>query len=183
MESHQSLVHLDRAKLELEKVEDVEEVKDLRDRAEALRVYQKQAGAGLEIQNRCAEIKIRAERRAGEILRVMKDRGERAGQGGDRANSQAATLPDLLIGIYQVEHCGSGIVEEGPNMAAAATPNPDNGGVEFFVRAAGLGDIGGGRNGGCGRKRTAQKTTSGGPGHRNCSFVELSRFDCQCFLV
>lgn len=66
--THSSLAHLDRAKAEIALAEDVEEVKDLRDKAEALRIYQKQAGAGLEIQNRCAEIKIRAERRAGELL-------------------------------------------------------------------------------------------------------------------
>jgi len=39
--------------------------------AEALRVYAQQASKGLEIQNKCAEIKIRAERRAGELLARM----------------------------------------------------------------------------------------------------------------
>jgi hypothetical protein len=46
----------------------VDEVKDIRDKAEALRLYVKQQGQTLEMQNSCAEIKIRAERRAGEIL-------------------------------------------------------------------------------------------------------------------
>ena len=34
----------------------------------ALRAYAKQAGYSLEMQNQCAEIKIRAERKAGDIL-------------------------------------------------------------------------------------------------------------------
>ena len=49
----------------------IDEVKEIRDKAEALRVYAKQQGQGLEMQNACAEIKIRAERRAGELLREM----------------------------------------------------------------------------------------------------------------
>jgi len=68
MTEHASLVHLSKARQELALMMDVDTVKDLRDKAEALRVYRKQAGEGLEAQNECAEIKIRAERRAGELL-------------------------------------------------------------------------------------------------------------------
>lgn len=46
----------------------IDEVKEIRDKAEALRHYLRQQGAGLEMQNACAEIKVRAERRAGELL-------------------------------------------------------------------------------------------------------------------
>ena len=61
----------------------VDEVKDIRDKAEALRVYAKQAGETLEDQNRLAEIKIRAERRAGEILKEMpKQHGARPSDAG-----------------------------------------------------------------------------------------------------
>jgi hypothetical protein len=49
----------------------LDEIKDIRDKAEALRLYVKQQGEGLEIQNAAAEIKIRAERRAGKILIEM----------------------------------------------------------------------------------------------------------------
>ena len=48
-----------------------------RDLTEAFRVYAKQTEQGLEIQNQCAEIKIRAERKAGEILKEMKESGDR----------------------------------------------------------------------------------------------------------
>ena len=47
------------------------EVKNIRDQAEALRQYVKQANLGLEIQNRIAEIKIRAERRGGEMINEL----------------------------------------------------------------------------------------------------------------
>jgi N6-adenosine-specific RNA methylase IME4 len=46
----------------------VDEVKTIRDKAEAMRLYCKQARHSLEMQNQCAEIKLRAERRAGEML-------------------------------------------------------------------------------------------------------------------
>ena len=44
----------------------------------------KQSGESLEMQNKCAEIKIRAERRAGELLKDGQENGEIEKQGGDR---------------------------------------------------------------------------------------------------
>ena len=41
------------------------------------------------MQNKCAEIKIRAERRAGELLKDMKETGEREQQGGDRTKARS----------------------------------------------------------------------------------------------
>ena len=67
-EKLQSLILMDKAKAHIEKVISVDEAKEIRDQAEALRIYAQQANKGLEIQNRCAEIKIRAERKAGELL-------------------------------------------------------------------------------------------------------------------
>lgn len=65
------LVHFDTARRELSLATNVDEVKLIRDKAEALRQYIKQQGASLEMQNQCAEVKLRAERRAGEILAAM----------------------------------------------------------------------------------------------------------------
>jgi N6-adenosine-specific RNA methylase IME4 len=45
----------------------LDEAKDIRDKAEAVRVYAKLARKGLEIQNHAAFVKIQAERRAGEL--------------------------------------------------------------------------------------------------------------------
>jgi len=72
---HSPGVLLDEARQALERAATVDEVKDIRDKAEALRLYTRQAGLGLEMQNRCAEIKLRAERRAGEILDADPDLG------------------------------------------------------------------------------------------------------------
>jgi hypothetical protein len=62
------LVQYDAARFALEQAESVPEIKDVRDRAEALRAYAKRAGLGLEAQNQCAVLKLRAERKAGELL-------------------------------------------------------------------------------------------------------------------
>ncbi|MBA7682493.1 hypothetical protein ES703_90843 [subsurface metagenome] len=62
---------MSRARQALALAKSIDEVKDIRDKAEALRAYAKQVGMGLEMQNECAEIKLRAERRAGEMLGEM----------------------------------------------------------------------------------------------------------------
>lgn len=71
---------LEQAKSLLQNVYEVDVVKDVIDKAEALRTYAKQAGLGLDSQNLAAEIKLRAERRAGELLREV-ERAPRAGAG------------------------------------------------------------------------------------------------------
>jgi hypothetical protein len=49
----------------------LKEVKDIRDKAEAIRKYAAVSGAGLDIQNAGAELKLRAERKGGEICLVI----------------------------------------------------------------------------------------------------------------
>lgn len=62
------LARLEQAHQLLAQARDVDEVKSIMDLAEAARVYARQARLGLEAQNYAAEIKLRAERRAGELL-------------------------------------------------------------------------------------------------------------------
>ena len=71
MSEELGLVHYDAMRRELALAHDLDEVKDIRDKAEALRMYAKQAKLGLHDQNRMAEIKLRAERRAGQLLREL----------------------------------------------------------------------------------------------------------------
>lgn len=72
----------------------IDEVKHVRDRAEALRLYSKQAGESLEMQNAIAEIKLRAERRAAELLAEL-PRG-RAGRPGRNSSQPATNFEDAL---------------------------------------------------------------------------------------
>lgn len=70
-----------RAYGEIESARSIDDVKDIRDRAEAARQYAKAAGYSRDITNMCAEIKLRSERRAGQILLQMRDQGLRAEPG------------------------------------------------------------------------------------------------------
>lgn len=91
------LAILNKATQMLAEVRSVDEAKDLIDLAEAARIYARQVGLGLEAQNHAAEIKIRAQRRAGEILDQMEmNKGGRPSM--EENWSQAATsLSDLGI--------------------------------------------------------------------------------------
>ena len=75
------LIKLDNATKMLAEVKNIDDAKDLVDLAEAARVYAKQVKLGLEAQNHAAEIKLRAQRRAGEILDSM-DKAEGAREPG-----------------------------------------------------------------------------------------------------
>jgi hypothetical protein len=62
------LAQLDTAKTALALASSIDEVKDIRDKAEAIRSYYRQQQDSLSIQNHAAELKLRAERRLGEML-------------------------------------------------------------------------------------------------------------------
>jgi hypothetical protein len=57
------LAALGQASRMLVEAKSLEEIKSIRDKAEAARAYVKAAKLGLEVQNRAAEVKLRAERR------------------------------------------------------------------------------------------------------------------------
>ena len=72
----------------------LDEIKLVRDKAEAARKYAQSAAMGLQIQNYAAELKLRAERKAGRILAELPLRG------GDRkSNSRDESLKLRDLGI------------------------------------------------------------------------------------
>ncbi len=93
-----ALIRYDAARKALAAAHRVDEVKAIRDKAEAVRVYAKQAG-DFDLQNQAAEIRIRAERRAGELLFDMQTTGQRQAKerGRPKKVSSPTTLPKLGI--------------------------------------------------------------------------------------
>jgi len=63
-----NLTYFNRARAALAKAVDLEEVKEIRDKAEALRIYARQARESAAMARQCAIIRLRAERRMGELL-------------------------------------------------------------------------------------------------------------------
>lgn len=68
------LVKWNAAKHAIVEAKSIDEVKEIKDKAEAMRAYSKQIGESLETQNDICEIKLRAERRMGEMLKEMPKR-------------------------------------------------------------------------------------------------------------
>jgi hypothetical protein len=88
------LAALDQASRMLDEARSLEEIKSIRDKAEAARTYVKAANLGLELQNCAAEVKLRAERKAGGLLRSLKLKG------GDRKSKRhGASLKLADLGI------------------------------------------------------------------------------------
>ena len=94
------LILVDRAKQALAEASNIDEIKEVIDRAEAIRLYFRKAADGLDAQNQAAEIKIRAERRAGELLREI-DRERRGGDRRSKSRGGALKLADLGINKNQ----------------------------------------------------------------------------------
>ena len=66
---------LDQAGQALAEARSLDEIKTIRDKAEAVRKYAQSASLGLDVQNRAAEVKLRAERQAGKLLTQLMLRG------------------------------------------------------------------------------------------------------------
>ena len=101
--SSSPLARLETARRLLAEVRSVDDAKAIHDFAEAARVYARQARLGLEAQNDAAEIRLRAERKLGELLAALP---KQDGGAAARARSQAATevpprLGDLGISKSQ----------------------------------------------------------------------------------
>jgi DNA modification methylase len=87
----QSIITLGKAASMLSAIETVDDARELIDLAEAARYYAKQIGLGLEAQNSAATIKVRAQRRAGEILAGMEKAKGAAREGWNKTLYQAGT--------------------------------------------------------------------------------------------
>jgi chorismate mutase len=76
----------------------LDEIRFIRNKAEAARQYARSAALGLEIQNFAAEVKLRAERKAGRLLAELKLRG-----GDRRSKLHDATLKLEEIGLSRIQ--------------------------------------------------------------------------------
>lgn len=92
------LARLEAAYVALEQASTLDEVRHLRDLGEAAQVYARAARLGIAAQNTAASFKVRAERKAGELLAQSDGLGE---HGGDRRSSRSVRLEDLDISKSQ----------------------------------------------------------------------------------
>ena len=94
-----ALTLIEKAEQALEKASTIDVVKGIRDQAEVLRLYAKQAQKSFEMQNQCAEIKLRAERKAGHML-IEQEKNKGAAVSEESAG-EVPRLKDLGISYSQ----------------------------------------------------------------------------------
>jgi phage N-6-adenine-methyltransferase len=115
------LSKMEYAKRLLAETKSIDEVKAIRDTAEALRLYAKQAGLSLAIQNLCAEIKLRAERRAGELLgQLPREPGRRT----DLTTSSRGEIRSEPTYTQLLQHAGIDDSAAYRYQRVAAVPQP-----------------------------------------------------------
>jgi phage N-6-adenine-methyltransferase len=85
-----SLARIQEAHRALSSAKTLDDVLKIRDQAEALRVYIKCASDSLDAANAAAEVKLRAERKAGEMLAAMEKR-----DGGDACRARSHDVTEL----------------------------------------------------------------------------------------
>ena len=90
-----ALAALDELRRALVDSADLRQIKEIRDQAEAIRRHVKATGFGLEVQNQAAELRLIAERQAGELLRGMQLHG------GDRKSGHRNGMHLNKLGISQ----------------------------------------------------------------------------------
>lgn len=97
------LVKWDSARRALAEAHSTDEVKTIRDQAEAIRLYYAQQSGSLEMQNQAAEIKLRAERRLGEMLGEMEK--HEGGRPTENRSHAVSGLPPTLkqLGIAPMQ--------------------------------------------------------------------------------
>ena len=110
----------DRMTALIETVSRVDEVKDIRDKAEALRVYAKQAGESLQNQNKVAAIKLRAERRIGELLGEL-ERGQ-----GNRFTVEHSTMESSTFSEYRTALTENNIAQTTANRFQSLAEIPED---------------------------------------------------------
>jgi hypothetical protein len=98
MPESRQLVLISQATKALAEAKTLDEIKKVRDRAEAVRHYARSASLGLDLQNQAAEIKLRAERKAGTVLADLTLRG---GDRKSKSQPESLILADLGISRNQ----------------------------------------------------------------------------------
>jgi len=132
-----ALAHFDRARLALEQASTIDEVREIHDQAEALRIYARQSRQSREMQNRCAEITLRAERRAGDLLAAQPKH-----PGGRPAKAETGTAGGTCFDDRPRTYADLGFTKQTAHrwQAVAAVPEAA---FERFIQAAHAGEADG----------------------------------------
>ncbi|TWT55706.1 hypothetical protein [Allorhodopirellula solitaria] len=139
-ENSHEIAALDDCRRAIAEAENLDELSDLRSRAEAIRVWAKSAQESLDVQNRAAELRLLAERKAGKMLAQMQLKGgDRKSNGHDdrlklsdlgitqnqsKRWQRSATITDQQFADYVKRSCQLGEEITAAGLLRLAPPRP-----------------------------------------------------------
>src|SRR5262249_31046378 len=123
--SETALIHLTRARQEIQTAKTFEDVRIGLNKAEQLRLLARQVDASVEVRNEVTELLLRWKRRAGEMLREGEEKGHRRKRADNLKRGSGPKSQDVTSEAPSLDEIGIGKMDSSRWQALAGIPEEE----------------------------------------------------------